>query len=554
MLSGGPGPSHPRSTLLVALLASTLFFAALLAYEAHDAARSERVTAERALRDHASVAAWELQSAAREQLEAALARHFGAVTSGAASSPYEGLPALAVLGASVPPVMACDDAHESEWRTDARIDLRSGDVIARPPLQSPGDAEALSVVARRFVRDGATPERPTGLLRTHWREGDVPVALAARHARLGGPVAVYALVLCRSALGMSFFRDLVARRPLAPAAAAGTPNDSLFAVSIVTASGDTVFSTARDDASPYRVSGRLGGWGWDGWRVEVAVRRGAAEALLAGGGRSRVPLLIALLATSAALAVVALLQLRREHELARLRADFIAGVSHELRTPLAQILLFGETLALGRARGEAERRLAMDTIIHEARRLMHMVDNVLLFGRGRRLGGVDMPAPLALEPVVHAVVAGFEPLARLSGVRVEIQVPADVEVVATAGGIRQILLNLLDNALKYGPPQQVIVVGAQRDEEQVLLSVDDEGPGIPPPDRERVWSPYVRLRHDRGGGRSGSGIGLSVVRELTRSFGGAAWVEGGARGGSRFVVRLAAAPRPPAGVAGGTAA
>jgi signal transduction histidine kinase len=416
-----------------------------------------------------------------------------------------------------------------------------------------GDAEALSAIARRFVRDGATPERPTGLLRTRWRGGEVPVALAARHARLGGPVAVYALVLCRSALGTSFFRDLVARRPLAPAAAAGTPNDSLFAVSIVTAAGDPVFSTARDDASPYRAGGPLAGW--DGWRAEVAVRRGAAEALLAGGGgRSRVPLLIALLATSAALAVLAVLQLRREHELARLRADFIASVSHELRTPLAQILLFGETLALGRARGEAERRLAMDTIIHEARRLMHMVDNVLVFGRGRRLETADVPAPVALEPVVDAVVASFQPLARLSGVRVETQVSAELEVMATTGGIRQILLNLLDNALKYGPPQQVIVVGAQRDDEQVLLSVDDEGPGIPIPDRERVWSPYVRLRHDLGSGRSGSGIGLSVVRELARAFGGAAWVEGSARGGSRFVVRLAAARRAPAQAAGGTAA
>jgi signal transduction histidine kinase len=552
MLSGGPGPSHPRSTLLVTLLAATLFFSALLAYEAHDAARSERVTAERALRDHASVAAWELQSAAREQLDAALARQFGAVTSGAATSPYEVLPALSLMGANVTPVLGCGEAGELAWRTDARIDLRSGDVIARPPLASPADAEALVRVARRFVREGATPERPTGLVRTAWRGTDVPVALAARHARLGGPVAVYAMVLCRSALGAAFFADLVARRPLAPAAAAGTPNDSLFAVTILTASGDTAFSTGRGDGSAYKAGGQLPGW--EGWRAEVAVRRGAAEALLAGGGgRSRVPLLIALLATSAALAVVALLQLRREHELARLRADFIASVSHELRTPLAQILLFGETLALGRARGEAERRLAMDTIIHEARRLMHMVDNVLLFGRGRRLEGSEAPAAVALQPVVDAVVAGFEPLARLSGVRVETRVPADVEVMASAGGIRQILLNLLDNALKYGPPQQLIMVAAQRDDEQVLLTVDDEGPGIPPPDRERVWNPYVRLRRERGAGRPGSGIGLSVVRELARSFGGSAWVEGGARGGSRFVVRFAGAPRQPA-VAGGTAA
>lgn len=547
MLPGGSAAGGPRTTLLVALLAATLFFASLLAYEALDAARAERTTAERALRDHASVAAWELRSAARDQVDGALGRVFGSVTGAASASTYEPLPALPARRASVPAPLACGEAPDAVWRTDFRLDLRTSEFLAEGAPRSRSETRALTDAAQRFVREGATPERPLGTARVMLADGEVPVALGVRYARLGGPVAIYGMTLCPSALGGAFFRDLVARHPLAPLAAAGRPNDSLFVVTILSARGDTVFDTGQGDASSFAGEGDLSGW--DGWRYRVAVRTAAAQGLLTGGrGPARVPLLIALLAVSATLGVVALLQLRREHELARLRADFIAGVSHELRTPLAQILLFGETLALGRARSEAERRLATDTILHEARRLMHMVDNVLLFGRDRRSGDADTPVPVALKPVIDAVIAGFEPLARPAGTRIEACVPDELTVLATGGGVRQILLNLVDNALKYGPPRQTIRVEAVPEGEAVIVAVDDEGPGIPPSDEDRIWRPWVRLRQPRGSA-SGSGIGLSVVRELAESFGGAASVERSTRGGARFMVRLPAVPvNEPAGI------
>jgi signal transduction histidine kinase len=245
---------------------------------------------------------------------------------------------------------------------------------------------------------------------------------------------------------------------------------------------------------------------------------------------------------TAALAVVALLQIRREHELARLRADFTSSVSHELRTPLAQILLFGETLSLGRARTDAERRLAADTIVQEARRLMHLVDSVLLFARGGRPGRDHQPMPVDLERVVQDVTASFAPLAQAAEVRVEVEV-ADAPVVqGDAGAIRQILLNLLDNAVKYGPRGQTVRVAARAAGGRVRLTVDDEGPGVDPPDRERIWSPYVRLRREPSA-RGGSGIGLAVVRELAESLGGGAWVESAPQGGARFVVDMRAADR-----------
>ena len=132
----------------------------------------------------------------------------------------------------------------------------------------------------------------------------------------------------------------------------------------------------------------------------VALRPAATRLLpITPPSSSRLAALVTMLSLTALLSLVAPLQLRREAALVRLRTDFTSSVSHELRTPLAQILLFGETLRLGRARTDAERRLAIDTIVEEGRRLMHLVDNLLQFDRAAR-----GPAPLALIPIALAEV------------------------------------------------------------------------------------------------------------------------------------------------------
>jgi signal transduction histidine kinase len=119
--------------------------------------------------------------------------------------------------------------------------------------------------------------------------------------------------------------------------------------------------------------------------------------------------------------------------------------------------------------------------------------------------------------------------------------------------LRQILLNLLDNAAKYGPAGQTISVGAApapaTNGDRVRFWVEDQGPGIPAADRGRVWEPYVRLNRDAESATGGSGIGLSVVRELVVLHGGGAWIEaGGAGGGARVVVELPARSDAPAEV------
>src|SRR5207249_1836393 len=117
------------------------------------------------------------------------------------------------------------------------------------------------------------------------------------------------------------------------------------------------------------------------------------------------------------LVVAALLQLHREYELSRLRADFVSGVSHELRTPLAQIRMFSETLLLGRVRSEGERVRSLEIVDQEARRLTHLVENLLHFSRSERQATRLSPAPAPLAPLGPVLAAGARPRLRRRGDR-----------------------------------------------------------------------------------------------------------------------------------------
>jgi signal transduction histidine kinase len=115
---------------------------------------------------------------------------------------------------------------------------------------------------------------------------------------------------------------------------------------------------------------------------------------------------------------------------------------------------------------------------------------------------------------------------------------AGVVLPVDRDALRQVLLNLLDNAVKYGPAGQTIVAGSAVAGQYARIWVQDEGPGIPNEDRHRVWEPYVRLNREVESATGGSGIGLSVVRELVTLHGGRVRAEGASRGGARVVIEL----------------
>jgi signal transduction histidine kinase len=274
--------------------------------------------------------------------------------------------------------------------------------------------------------------------------------------------------------------------------------------------------------------------------VEAAIRPDAASHLIIGGlPRSRLPLLLGLMILTLGVSAAALVQIRWEHQLARLRDDFISGVSHEFRTPLTQIRVFAELLHDGKLKTEAERVRSSSVIDREARRLTHLVENILHFSRLRRsaLPQADLEE-VDIGEAVAEITDSFARQAESRSTTLETEVEPGSTVLADRGGLHRILANLLDNALKYGGHRQTVRLVAESTDDKVRISVEDQGPGIPSADRERIWEPYRRLDRDLTGEVQGSGIGLAVVAELSSFYGGRAWIEDGEAGGARFVVEL----------------
>jgi signal transduction histidine kinase len=234
----------------------------------------------------------------------------------------------------------------------------------------------------------------------------------------------------------------------------------------------------------------------------------------------------------------------REQELTRVRSDFLAGASHELRTPLAQIRMFAELLRKGSLDrpGEAERALGI--IEKEASRLSILVDNVLNYARLRRRAAAHAatvtPVPTELTRDVEHVVASFAPLAAERGARVVMAVEGAPNALVDSQALRQILLNFLENAVKYGPASQTITVGARTQGDRVRVWVDDEGPGVPETERANVWSAFYRGSSAERSAQGGSGIGLAVVRDLVLQHGGSVAIDAAPGGGARFVAEFPA--------------
>jgi signal transduction histidine kinase len=282
---------------------------------------------------------------------------------------------------------------------------------------------------------------------------------------------------------------------------------------------------------------------WGELSITTALRPQAATLVLPGGiPESPVPMLVALMLTATTLVGIAAFLTWRVHELGRLRADFTSSVSHELRTPLTQILLYAETIEMGRQRSRTKRDEAIGVITRETRRLIHLVENVLQFSRAERsLTRLNL-RPVELGELVADTVAAFAPVAEARGVGVRLRLEGAVTARGDGDALRRVLLNLLDNAVRYGPAGQTVTVAVERAGAWARIEVEDEGPGVPDHHRERIWKPFVRLDDAQDESLTGCGIGLSIVSELVALHGGRRGVQSRPGGGASFYLEIPAAP------------
>ena len=516
------------SRSLVLLLGLTVVLAGVMAYEAQRATRSHRVTAERALRDYATVAALELATASAEALETRVGAALDPVVGSPAASPYDPLTPAASIASMAADLLPCDGPDSA--RSWFAYDFSNGSLA----VAGGSDPETEAWLRGSVVPGGRGASIAWGRGPT---AGKVAV-YGVKHLRYSGyavhdaPLAAYGVITCVGAL-RPLIHGAFEQHPLLPhSVSGGLRNTALAAVEVRTPDGAPLLRLGRADAEGFAGDTVTAASGGPVFRAVLLAS--VAGQLAVTRPATRLPLLLALLAVTAGLAGVALRQLRREQELVRLRADFTSSVSHELRTPLTQILLYAETLELGRAFGETERRRALGVIVQEARRLAHLVENILQFSRAeRRLVRVKTEVR-RLAPLLRETVERFAPLAGEPS-RFALELEESLAAPVHADSVRQIVINLLDNAAKYAGDGRV-TVRARLADGRARLEVDDIGPGIAPADRARVWEPYVRLQ--RPPAVAGSGIGLAVVRELTAAHGGACWVEEATGDGARFVIEL----------------
>ncbi len=214
--------------------------------------------------------------------------------------------------------------------------------------------------------------------------------------------------------------------------------------------------------------------------------------------------------------------LRRRRRLDEARARFITLLAHDLRTPLTSLRLYAEMLSTGRA-PEAERAAYLDTIARESARLTSILGNLLDLGRLERGARAYAAEDVPLAAAAAEAVAEFSVLRPERAADVRAEGPEGVAARADRTALARILGNLLDNAGKFTAPGTPIRVGwGPAEGGAVRLTVADEGPGVAPEDRSRLFVRYERGRAAERDGVPGTGLGLALVRELAEGMGGAA--------------------------------
>lgn len=279
----------------------------------------------------------------------------------------------------------------------------------------------------------------------------------------------------------------------------------------------------------------------EGMRLEIVA---AAPAMIESAVRRQAAWTFALLASAVLVSTGALLMIlrmiKRERKLGELKSQFVSSVSHELRAPVGSIRLMAEALREGKVRGPAADEFH-GLIAREGARLSHLVENVLDFARieeGRKRYRFE---EADLAPLVRDTVRLMEPAAAERGVHLVVEAP-ELAAAVDAAAIQQALVNLLDNAIKFSPPDSTATVTLVAGPGRWTLAVRDDGPGIAPADHERIFERFHRLGNELRRETQGTGIGLSIVKHIAEAHGGRVRLDSAPGCGSTFTLDLPEKP------------
>lgn len=222
----------------------------------------------------------------------------------------------------------------------------------------------------------------------------------------------------------------------------------------------------------------------------------------------------------------------------QMRIDFVANVSHELRTPLTAIKGYTDTLITDIQGGLPAEKGFLDVISRNVDRLMHLIRDLL--DLSTMDSGIDhlVKEKISTEELTNRIVSQMQKNFEAKNQAVTVAIRTSF-VQADFKRVEQVLVNLLDNASKYSPAGGSIHVLWEEDEQRdILLRVEDTGPGVPAEDHDRLFERFYRVEKGRSRDTGGTGLGLAIVKHIMQRHGGAVWVQSEIGRGARFTCQF----------------
>jgi two-component system phosphate regulon sensor histidine kinase PhoR len=226
--------------------------------------------------------------------------------------------------------------------------------------------------------------------------------------------------------------------------------------------------------------------------------------------------------------------------LERIRKDFVANVSHELRTPLTSIKGYLEAFSEMEFFLPADGKKFLSILQKQSERMENIVSDLLQLAKIESGQEKLQLSPIPVKPFLEKTVSSLSPLAQKKNQTLDLHAPEDLILQADPDKLSRIMINLLENAIKYTPEKGKIVVGCHKKNGCIELFVKDNGIGIPPADQNRIFERFYRVDRARSRELGGTGLGLAIVKHLMEAHGGSIGVESYPNEGSTFTARFPA--------------
>ncbi|HHY77248.1 MAG TPA: cell wall metabolism sensor histidine kinase WalK [Clostridiales bacterium] len=238
--------------------------------------------------------------------------------------------------------------------------------------------------------------------------------------------------------------------------------------------------------------------------------------------------------------IIVLQDVTHVRKLERIRSEFVANVSHELKTPLTSIKGFIETLKEGAIKDEETALRFLDIVYNEAERLVELIDGILTLSELEGKKGKETKERIELSTAIDEVIPLFKSKAENKGVTIMKDVSDKIGYInGSKDRFKQMIINLIDNAVKYSKEGGKVTIRGYLENNTKVISVEDNGIGIPEEDLPRIFERFYRVDKSRSRNeRSGSGLGLSIVKHIAQNMGAEITVESKIGKGTKFIIRF----------------